>query len=92
LQSTVKKVYLIGRCANQFSDAWRETVPCEVCGTLGRAVEMSRRDARSGEVVLLSPGAASFDQFNSYGARGDAFASFVRAEVAGGDVETKKQG
>ena len=92
LQSTVKKVYLIGRCANQFSDAWRETVPCEVCGTLDRAVEMSRRDARSGEVVLLSPGAASFDQFNSYGARGDAFASFVRAEVAGGDVETKKQG
>ena len=92
LQSTVKKVYLIGRCANQFSDAWRETVPCEVCGTLDRAVEMSRRDACSGEVVLLSPGAASFDQFNSYGARGDAFASFVRAEEAGGDVETKKQG
>ena len=92
LRSGVKKVYLIGRCADQLFDAWRETVPCEICGTLGRAVERSRRDARAGEVVLLSPGAASFDQFNSYGARGDAFASFVRAEGTGGAVETIKQG
>ena len=92
LRSGVKKVYLIGRCADQLFEAWRETVPCEICGTLGRAVERSRRDARAGEVVLLSPGAASFDQFNSYGARGDAFASFVRAEGTGGAVETIKQG
>jgi len=92
LRSGVKKVYLIGRCADQLFDAWRETVPCEICGTLDRAVERSRRDARAGEVVLLSPGAASFDQFNSYGARGDAFASFVCAEGTGGETETKKRG
>ena len=92
LRSGVKKVYLIGRCADQLFEAWRETVPCEICGTLGRAVERSRRDARAGEVVLLSPGAASFDQFNSYGARGDAFASFVCAEETGGEAETKKRG
>ena len=78
LRLGVKKVYLIGSCANQLSDAWRETVPCEVCGTLDRAVERARRDAVSGEVVLLSPGAASFDQFKSYGDRGDAFAALVR--------------
>jgi len=92
LRSGVKKVYLIGRCADQLFDAWRETVPCEICGTLDRAVERSRRDACAGEVVLLSPGTASFDQFQSYGARGDAFASFVRAEGTGGDVETTKRG
>ena len=79
LRSGVKKVYLIGCCAEQFFDAWRETVPCEICGTLDRAVEAARRDAVSGEVVLLSPGTASFDQFRSYGARGDAFAALVRA-------------
>ena len=79
-----------GRCADQLFDAWRETVPCEVCGTLGRAVERSRRDACSGEVVLLSPGTASFDQFQSYGARGDAFASFVCAEGKCAEAETKK--
>jgi len=79
LRSGVKKVYLIGSCADQLSCAWRETVPCEVCGTLDRAVESARRDTISGDVVLLSPGTASFDQFKSYGARGDAFAALVRA-------------
>jgi len=78
LHSGVKKVYLIGRCANQFFAAWRETVPCEICETLDRAVEAARRDALPGETVLLSPGTASFDQFKSYGARGDRFASLVR--------------
>ncbi len=83
LRSRVKKVYLIGCCANQFLEAWRETIPCELCGTLDRAVEAARRDACPGETVLLSPGTASFDQFKSYGARGDAFTSFAREGVGG---------
>ena len=92
LRSTVKKVYLIGRCADQFLSAWREAVPCEACGTLDRAVEAARRDAVAGETVLLSPGAASFDQFDSYGVRGDAFASFVCAEARRGEPDSTKQG
>ena len=92
LRSTVKKVYLIGRCADQFLSAWREAVPCEACGTLDRAVAAARRDAVAGETVLLSPGAASFDQFDSYGVRGDAFASFVCAEARRGEPDTTKQG
>ena len=83
LRSRVKKVYLIGRCAQQFLEAWREAVPCELCGTLGCAVEAVRRDACSGETVLLSPGTASFDQFKSYGARGDAFAALAREGADG---------
>ena len=92
LRSTVKKVYLIGRCADQFLSAWREAVPCEVCETLDLAVAAARRDAVAGETVLLSPGAASFDQFESYGVRGDAFASFVCAEARRGESDTTKQG
>ena len=92
LRSTVKKVYLIGRCADQFLSAWREAVPCEACGTLDRAVDAARRDAVAGETVLLSPGAASFDQFESYGVRGDAFATFVCAEARRGETGTTKQG
>ena len=92
LRSAVKKVYLIGRCADQFLSAWREVVPCEACGTLDRAVEAARRDAVAGETVLLSPGAASFDQFDSYGVRGDAFAAFVCAEARRGETDTTKQG
>lgn len=80
LQSGVKKVYLIGHCANQLFGAWSAAVPCEVCGTLDRAVESARREARAGDAVLLSPGTASFDQFKSYGARGDAFAAYAKEE------------
>ena len=41
---------------------------------LGSAVEEARRVARPGDVVLLSPGCASFDQFSGYAERGKAFA------------------
>lgn len=92
LRSRVKKVYLIGRCAQQFSEAWCRTVPCELCGTLDRAVESARRDACSGETVLLSPGTASFDQFKSYGARGDMFATLVREGAERVDGNTSKRG
>ena len=78
LQSGVKKVDLIGHCAQQFSEAWSGTVPCEMCGTLENAVAAAKRDAVSGETVLLSPGTASFDQFKSYAERGDAFAALAK--------------
>ena len=74
----VKKVYLIGQCAESFFSAWSVAVPCEVCGTLDRAVESAKREAQLGETVLLSPGTASFDQFKSFGERGDVFAQLVK--------------
>ena len=92
LQSRVKKVYLIGSCAQQFSEAWHDAIACEICGTLDRAVEAARREALPGETVLLSPGTASFDQFKSFGERGAAFAALVRKGAERDDAEANKKG
>jgi len=79
LTQTTKKVYLIGRCAEQMFQAWSTLVPCEECGTLECAVIAAVREAQAGETVLLSPGTASFDQFTSYRERGERFTAQVRA-------------
>ena len=78
LTERVRKVYLIGRSAELFHSAWSLSVDCEVCGTMDRAVATAMREAESGETVLLSPGTASFDQFKSFGERGDVFAALVK--------------
>jgi len=51
----------------------------ERCETLERAVDAAAAAARPGEVVLLSPACASFDQFEDYEARGRAFKEMVAA-------------
>lgn len=48
--------------------------------SMTEAVEHARSVATAGDVVLLAPGCASYDMFDSYGARGDAFAAAARAE------------
>ena len=78
LTKLVKKVYLIGESAKAFSSAWSGVVDCEIDGDMKSAVESARREAVSGDFVLLSPGAASFDQFTSFGERGDVFADLVK--------------
>jgi UDP-N-acetylmuramoylalanine--D-glutamate ligase len=51
----------------------RESAPVHECGDLERAVSAARAAAQPGEVVLLSPACASFDQFADYEARGERF-------------------
>ena len=75
----VSCVYLIGDAATYLEQAWGQGVPVVVCGTLEKAVEVIFNRVQTGDVVLLSPGCASFDQFGSYAERGTRFAHLVAA-------------
>ncbi len=69
---------LIGEMAGRIDAAWSETVRCERAADLAQAVSMARREARSGDVVLFSPGTSSFDMFRDYRERGDVFRKLVQ--------------
>jgi UDP-N-acetylmuramoylalanine--D-glutamate ligase len=69
-----RAVYLIGEDAPVIARALCDAgVPVHDCGELQRAVAEAGAAARAGEVVLLSPGCASFDQFADFEARGERF-------------------
>lgn len=71
-------VYLIGEDAPAIGAALAGVgVPVRGCGDLERALARASAAARTGEVVLLSPACASFDQFADYEARGERFRELV---------------
>jgi UDP-N-acetylmuramoylalanine--D-glutamate ligase len=62
---------------------------------MARVVELALEVARDGDVVLLAPAAASFDQFSSYADRGRSFARAVQEQIgrdAGGEHDTDPSG
>ena len=73
----VRTVHLIGAAAPQLAAAL-EAREHHVDGTLAHAVEHAAALARPGEVVLLSPACASYDQFTGFEQRGDEFRRLVR--------------
>ncbi len=83
VEGRVARAYLIGAAASEIGAALAGVVPVEQCATLDEAVRRAAAIARSGDVVLLSPACASFDQFRDYKQRGDDFARLA-LEVCGG--------
>ena len=70
--------YLIGEAAGELRRDLGETgVELRDSGDLETAVTQAAASARAGEVVLLSPACASFDQFRDYEERGDRFRALV---------------
>ncbi|MGZ8998234.1 MAG: glutamate ligase domain-containing protein, partial [Allosphingosinicella sp.] len=75
----VRAAYTIGEAGPMFARLLEGKVPVKQCELLIEAVQSASRAAVAGEVVLLSPACASFDQFRDYEARGDAFRAAVEA-------------
>ena len=70
---------LIGAAADKIEKQIAGSVAIDRAGTLDRAVEAASLAARSGDVVLLAPACASFDQFENYEQRGRVFKQLVRS-------------
>jgi UDP-N-acetylmuramoylalanine--D-glutamate ligase len=75
---SIRGVVAIGEAAGEVVDAFAGLAPVAEAPTMAAAVEAAASMSRPGDVVLLSPGCASFDWYVSYAARGDEFAAIVR--------------
>jgi len=78
VESRCRACYLIGEAADQLERDLAGTVPLHRCGDLEHAVEAAANAASSGDVVLLSPACASYDQFTNFEERGDRFRALAR--------------
>jgi UDP-N-acetylmuramoylalanine--D-glutamate ligase len=79
-----RAAYLIGETAAELRAALEPTgVPLHSCGDLERALDAARAAAGAGEVVLLSPACASYDQYADYEARGAHFRALVEGDRGG---------
>ncbi len=73
----VKKIYAIGSSSEKIFNFFHADVKVEIKKTIEDAVNSAIGEARSGEVVLLSPACASFDMFDNYEHRGKIFKEAV---------------
>ncbi|MEY2480558.1 MAG: UDP-N-acetylmuramoylalanine--D-glutamate ligase [Verrucomicrobiota bacterium] len=79
VKEKVRSTILIGEMAERIARDWSSDVKSEIASSLADAVERAHALAKSGEVVLFSPGTSSFDMFKSYADRGDQFRALVHA-------------
>jgi len=79
LRERAKAVLLIGAAAEKIATQLEGAVHFVHAGTLDKAVELAHERAQEGDTVLLAPACASFDQFENYEHRGNAFKELVCA-------------
>lgn len=77
LARRVKQAFLLGETREKLRASWSLFAPCELIDTVAEAVTRAVEEALPGDVVLLSPGCASFDQFENYQHRGEVYRQSV---------------
>ena len=90
LKERVKRVYTIGAAAAKIESQVQGTEVVSA-GTLEAAVKRASESATAGDVVLLAPACASFDQFDSYEHRGRVFKELVR-QLASREARARARG
>jgi len=79
IAARARSVVLLGETADELDALIRQRVPVQRAATMAEAVGIAAAAARAGDVALLAPAAASFDMFDDYAARGDAFRAAIAA-------------
>ena len=79
-----KALILIGQTANKIFDAVKSELELEnreldiyMCNSLEETIQIAKKKAKSGQVVLFSPASASFDMFKNFADRGNKFKKLV---------------
>lgn len=80
--SHVVQAYTIGEAGPRFADLLEPVMPVQRSEMLCDAVRQAMDAAVPGDVIMLSPACASFDQFRDFEARGDSFRQIVAALIA----------
>lgn len=78
IRAKVKALILMGEAREKIGQVLGGIVPTHSVVTMKEAVQACYESGETGDVALLSPGCASFDQYKNYAERGDDFARWVQ--------------
>lgn len=79
ISKKAKAVFAFGQAGRQIADQIKTNVPVSYAGSMKEAVNAGFALCKKGDVLLLSPGCASFDEFDNYEHRGRQFKEWVHA-------------
>lgn len=77
VKKKVHAMILIGQAATKMQKEFSDKTMCIMASSMEEAVSRAQREAKKGDVVLLSPACASFDMFHDYEHRGREFKRLV---------------
>jgi UDP-N-acetylmuramoylalanine--D-glutamate ligase len=79
IRERVKLLITYGEAGNRLSQLFKGLVPLHYERVFDSAVNFSRQNSRAGDIVLLAPACASFDQFSNFEERGESFRRIIQS-------------